>query len=185
MRIQYLRRLVKHCLLYAGGIRKMSQALAGRQFLPRYWCGAVRVTAKAVNDGFVFALKFDGVRLGVAGEDAHGGYVWRHLRCASGSRENWRSCRSRAGESGCLVVSCTRTSAMPSCAKTSGLPRCRLREYWSRMMISAGRPCALAHQWLSSPATTCHQMSAERVQILASKVSLFMNHQGWLSGLNQ
>lgn len=48
----------------------------------------VRVTTKAVNDGFVFALKFDGVRLGVAGEDAHGGYVWRHLRCASGSREN-------------------------------------------------------------------------------------------------
>ena len=33
----------------------------------------VRIAAKAVNDGFVFAFKFDDVRLGVADEGVHSG----------------------------------------------------------------------------------------------------------------
>lgn len=36
---------------------------------------AVRVAAEAVDDGLVFALEFDDVRLGIAGEGIHGGGV--------------------------------------------------------------------------------------------------------------
>lgn len=31
----------------------------------------------------------------------------------------------------------------------------------------------------------CRQMSAKRARMSASKASLFANHQGWVSGLNQ